>query len=99
MNARIARTVGTLVAAGGLLLGLSACSYSVAADDVKSQITSAVQDQLQAAPTSVTCPSDLDAKVGATLTCTVVMPDQKFDVVAKVTAVEGKDVKFDINQV
>jgi hypothetical protein len=99
MNARIARTVGTLAAAGALLLGLSACSYSVAADDVKTQITSAVQDQLKAAPQSVTCPGDLDAKVGATLTCNVVMPDRSFDVLAKVTAVEGKDVKFDINEV
>jgi len=99
MNARIARMVGTLAAAGGLLLGLSACSYHVAADDVQTQISSAVKDQLQADPKSVTCPDDLDATVGATLTCNVVMPDRTFDVVAKVISVEGKDVKFDINEV
>ncbi|WP_433504223.1 DUF4333 domain-containing protein [Pseudonocardia halophobica] len=99
MNARIARTIGTLAAAGGLLLGLSACSMSVSSDDVKSEITRVVQEQLQTSPNSVDCPAGLDATVGATLTCHVVIPQRSFDVVAKVTAVEGSDVKFDINEV
>ncbi|SDE89142.1 DUF4333 domain-containing protein [Pseudonocardia oroxyli] len=99
MNARIARIIGTTVAAGGLLLGLSACSMSVSSEDVQSEITSMVKEQLQTDPTKVDCPSDLDAKVGATLTCTVESPVRNFDVVATVTAVDGSDVKFNINEV
>ncbi|WP_181784950.1 DUF4333 domain-containing protein [Pseudonocardia pini] len=98
MNARIARIIGTVAAAGGLLLGLSACSMSVSSDDVKSEITRVVQEQLQADPSAVDCPSNLDATVGATLTCHVTIPDRSFDVVAKVTQVDGSDVKFDINE-
>jgi hypothetical protein len=99
MNARIGRTSGTLAAAGGLLLGLSACSSVVTGDDVQAQITSTVQEQLGAPANSVDCPEDLKAEVGATLQCNVVLPDRTFDVVAKVTSVEGSNVKFDINEV
>jgi len=99
MNARIARIIGTVAAAGGLLLGLSACSMSVSSDDVKSEITRVVQEQLNTAPSAVDCPSSLDATVGATLTCHVTIPDRAFDVEAKVTAVNGSDVSFDINEV
>lgn len=99
MNARIARIIGTTVAAGGLLLGLSACGMSVSSDDVKSEITSLVQEQLQTDPTKVDCPSDLDATVGATLTCSVESPVRNFDVVATVTAVEGSDVKYHLAEV
>jgi hypothetical protein len=99
MNARIGRTIGTLAAAGGLLLGLSACSSVVTSDDVKAQITSTVQEQLGTPAKSVDCPDDLKAEVGASVQCNVVMPDRTFDVVAKVTSVEGSNVKFDINEV
>jgi hypothetical protein len=99
MNARIARIIGTTVAAGGLLLGLSACSMTVSSDDVQTEITSLVKEQLQTDPTKVDCPSDLDAKVGATLTCTVESPLRNFEIVATVTSVEGSDVKFNLAEV
>ncbi|HEV7468900.1 MAG TPA: DUF4333 domain-containing protein [Pseudonocardia sp.] len=99
MNARIGRTIGTPAVAGGLLLGLSACSSVVTGDDVKAQITSTVQEQLGTSANSVDCPDDLEAEVGASVQRNVVMPDRTFDVVAEVTSVEGRNVKFDINQV
>jgi hypothetical protein len=55
--------------------------------------------QLGTPANSVGCPDDLKAEVGASVQCNVVMPDRTFDVVAKVTSVEGSNVKFDINEV
>jgi hypothetical protein len=98
MNARIAKTVATLAAAGGLLLGLSACSSVVSSSDVQTKVSDAVYSQTQARPDSVSCPDDLKAEVGATLTCNVVFPDERFDVVAKVTSVDGSTVNFDIDK-
>jgi len=97
--ARFARITATVVGAGGLLLGLSACSMSVDKDDVQTEITKLVQEQLQADPSAVDCPSNLDATVGATIICRVTIPARSFDVVAKVTEVNGSDVRFNLNEV
>ncbi|MEK6442680.1 DUF4333 domain-containing protein [Pseudonocardia sp. T1-2H] len=58
-----------------------------------------MQEQLRTSAKSVDCPDDLEAEVGASVQCNVVMPDRTFDVVAKVTSVEGGNVEFDINEV
>ena len=47
-------------------------------------------------PDSVTCPSDLDAKVGAQLNCEMKVKNQTFNVNVTVTSVNGSDVKFDM---
>jgi hypothetical protein len=44
----------------------------------------------------VTCPSDLEAKVGAQLNCTMKVKNQTFNVNVTVTSVNGSDVKFDM---
>jgi hypothetical protein len=99
MNARIAKVVGTMIAAGGLLLGLSACGSVVNSDEVQTKISDAVFQQTQSRPTSVDCPDDLKAEVGATLVCHVVFPDEKFDVKTTVTSVSGDTANFDIETV
>ena len=42
------------------------------------------------------CPDDLDAQVGATLTCVLTHQGESYDVDVTVTAVEGDNVSFDI---
>ena len=44
----------------------------------------------------ITCPSDLNAKVGEKLTCAITLDGKVHDVAVGVTAVDGKDVKYDI---
>jgi hypothetical protein len=90
-------------AAAGLMAGAGACScsigtssHAVSKNDVAQQITSKLTDAAGNKPDSVTCPSDLEAKVGAQLNCTMQVKNQTFNVNATVTSVNGSDVKFDI---
>jgi hypothetical protein len=76
MTHSIVRTFLVSGAAAGLMAGVAACSCSVGSSshgvsksDVASQITSKLTDAAGNKPDSVTCPSDLEAKVGAQLNC------------------------------
>jgi Domain of unknown function (DUF4333) len=73
----------------------SSTSHSVSKSDVASQITEKMTGST-GKPDSATCPSDLDAKVGAQLNCTMKFKDKSYDVNVKVTSVNGDDVKFDL---
>ena len=44
----------------------------------------------------MTCPSDLEAKVGAQLNCEMKVKNQTFNVNVTVTSVDGSNVKFDM---
>ena len=71
------RTLLVSGAAVGLMASAGACSCSIGASsshavsktDVAQQITSKLTDAAGNKPDSVTCPSDLPAKVGAQLNC------------------------------
>jgi hypothetical protein len=99
----IVRTLLISGAAAGLMAGAGACSCSVGSsshavskNDVAQQITSKLTDAAGNKPESVTCPSDLEAKVGAQLNCTMKVKNQTFNVNVTVTSVNGNDVKFDM---
>ena len=82
-----------LVTAGGALAG---CSSSVAQGDVEDQIVSQLGTQLDEEPDSASCPGDLNAEVGETMTCTLALNGLEKDVDVEVTAVEGGDASFDL---
>ena len=99
----IVRTLLISGAAAGLMAGVGACScsigtssHAVSKNDVAQQITSKLTDAAGNKPDSVTCPSDLEAKVGAQLNCTMKVKNQTFNVNVTVTSVNGSDVKFDM---
>jgi Domain of unknown function (DUF4333) len=99
----IVRTLLISGAAAGLMAGAGACScsigtspHAVSKNDVAQQITSKLTDAAGNKPDSVTCPSDLAAKVGAQLNCTMKVKNQTFNVNVTVTSVNGSDVKFDM---
>jgi len=101
MARTIVRTLLVSGAAAGLMASAGACSCSVGASsvsksDVASQITSKLTDAAGNKPDSVTCPTDLVAKVGATLNCEMKVKNETFNVNVTVTSVNGKDVKFDM---
>lgn len=76
---------------------LAACgSAAVPATDVQTQISEQLAAQVGQTPDSVTCPGDLPAEVGATLTCQLTAGSEQLPVMVTVTSVEGTDVKFDI---
>ena len=99
----IVRTLLVSAAAAGLTASVAACSCSVSSSshgvsksDVASQITSKMTDAAGNKPNSVSCPSDLEAKVGAQLNCEMKVKNQTFNVNVTVTSVEGSNVKFDM---
>ncbi len=75
-----------------LALGLTACSSSVPSDDLAKQVKEKLTQSVGQAPKSVTCPSDLEAKVGAKVTCDLVTPEGKhLDAKIVATKVDGKE--------
>lgn len=47
-------------------------------------------------PDDVTCPENLDAEVGASITCILTEQGTEYDVTATVTSVDGESANFDI---
>jgi hypothetical protein len=99
----IVRTLLVSGAAAGLMAGAGACScsigsssHAVSKSDVAKQITSKLTDAAGNKPDSVTCPTDLPAKVGAQVNCEMQVKNQTFNVNVTVTSVDGSDVKFDM---
>lgn len=45
---------------------------------------------------AITCPSDLKAKTGEKLVCSMVIDGKTYDVNIAVTSVEGSNAKFDV---
>ncbi len=99
----VVRTLLVSGAAAGLMASAGACSCSIGSSshavskaDVESQITAKMTDAAGNKPNSVDCPSDLPAKVGAEINCEMKVKGETVDVNVTVTAVNGKDVKFDM---
>nr|WP_246324299.1 DUF4333 domain-containing protein [Petropleomorpha daqingensis] len=70
---------------------------TVAKGDVAAAVAHQVESQVGSRP-KVTCPDDLQAKVGATTRCTLTLEgvDGTYGVTAKVTKVDGDQASFDI---
>ena len=88
----------SLALVAGSLLALAACggTATVSSDDVAQQISDQLAAQVGTAPDSVTCPGDLAAEVGTTMTCELTADGQSLPVTVTVTSVEGSTVNFDI---
>ncbi|TFV87136.1 DUF4333 domain-containing protein [Blastococcus sp. CT_GayMR16] len=86
-----------------LLAGLAACSASVgststlSADEVASSAEDALEEQIGVRPT-ISCPEDLEAKVGEEARCTLTGGDDptEYGVTVRVTSVDGNDATFDV---
>ncbi|QUR66827.1 DUF4333 domain-containing protein [Mycobacterium spongiae] len=102
MTHSMVRTLLVSGAAAGLVASATACSFSIGSansvskSDVEKQITEKMTDAAGDEPDSVTCPTDLPATVGAEINCEMMVNDRSFDVNVTVTAIEGKNVKFDM---
>lgn len=104
MAGSIVRTLLISGAAAGLMAAAGACSCSIGSssshavgkNDVASQISTKMTGANGTKPDSVTCPSDLPAKVGAQINCTMKVKDETFTVNVTVTSVDGSNVKFDM---
>lgn len=86
----------------GATLTVAGCSVSmggtsISKADLEQQVSSQLAASVGQQPKSVTCPGDLDAKVGASIRCSLVTPqDITYGVTATVASVNGSDVHFSI---
>lgn len=88
---------GVVPVLAGVLLVAGCGTPKVAQDKVEDQIGSQLGKQIGHKPDKVSCPDDLTGKKGKTMKCTLTDKGTKYGVTVKVTSVEGKKVKFDIN--
>jgi len=82
---------------------LGACSANVSVgtkivnkDDLQTEVQSQLSKNVGKPAPPITCPGDLDAKVDATMTCTMTDTSGTYDVAVKVTSVDGGTAKYDI---
>ena len=81
-------------------VSLTSCgAASVSAEDVESQITGELKGADGSSPDAADCPDDLEAEVGATMTCTITVGEDELEVEVKVTEVEDGTAKFAIEVV
>jgi hypothetical protein len=81
-----------------LLLAPAACGSGVlTAGKVADGAEDALEKKVGVRP-DVTCPGDLDAKVGATGRCTLTAPgdDTTYGLTVTITKVDGDDAAFDV---
>lgn len=92
------RRIVAVWCAGGLSIAvLAGCSKTVDKGDVADQISTQLSSQVGTTPDSVSCPDDLKAEVGATMTCTLTADGTDYEVGVNVTSVDGDNVAFDID--
>ncbi len=94
----MSRRLGLLAAIPVLALGPAACGAgSLTADDVAEGAEDALEDQVGARP-DISCPEDLEAKVGAETRCTLTAggDPEEYGVTVIVTSVEGDTANFDV---
>jgi Domain of unknown function (DUF4333) len=95
---KVARSTMLALAAG---IAVSGCSVFVGPNqvdrvDVAQRISTQLQTQVGRPPDAVACPANLDAKVGAALTCTLTDRGVSYDATVTVTSVDGGDVAFNL---
>lgn len=90
---RTSALAALVLVAGATLAG---CSNAASQADVEAQISSQLEGELGSAPQDVSCPDDLEAEEGQTMTCTITVEDVEYDVAVEVTSVEDETVNFDI---
>ncbi|MFL6090007.1 MAG: DUF4333 domain-containing protein [Aeromicrobium sp.] len=90
---RVLFIVGTTCASAVLLTG---CSKTVSKADVEKQSATQLAAVTNQPVPKVTCPGDLEAKVGATMKCTLVAKGDtvKYPVTITVTSLKGGKANF-----
>lgn len=80
-----------------VVAAVTGCSAgAVDQSDVEEQISAQLEAEVGQAPDRVECPEDLEAEVGATMTCLLYAGEDNIDVDVEVTSVDGDDVNFSI---
>lgn len=83
-------------AAGALLVGCSS-EAKLPKDEVADTVAEKLAAQTGQPKPDVSCPKDLEGKVGTTMRCKLTAQDgSSLGVTVKVTSAEGNEIKYDI---
>jgi hypothetical protein len=94
----VSRALRALLVLPALAFGLAACGTpTLSADDVAKGAEDALEKQVGQRP-DVTCPDDVEAKVGNETRCTLTGGDDptEYGVTVTVTSVDGNNATFDV---
>ena len=102
MNTRsMTRSAGIAVAVALPLTLLVGCSQPkvIPQAEVQTQAAAALTAKVGQESPPITCPSDLDAKVGASEVCTITLDDKVYDVTITVNAIDSStnQATFDVS--
>jgi len=90
--------LASLGSAAVVAVALVACGGgAVPKATVETNAQQALSDMAKQQAPPVTCPGDLDGKVGASEVCAITLDGKVYDVTVKVTSVDGGTAKFDVN--
>lgn len=88
----------SIIALAATLLLLAGCGQKqVDSDQLEEQVASRLTKTLGGQPDEVDCPEALPAKKGEKVECTLAAKDVEYSLALTATAVDGSDVKFDID--
>jgi hypothetical protein len=90
-----AAVFGVLAVVGAVVFFVFFDKKVVDAKTAEKNLTSAVSEETGFTPTDLSCPSDVEAKVGVTFDCHFAGPDGPYTAHMKVTKVDGDHVGFD----
>jgi hypothetical protein len=91
----LAPTVALIALAAAGCSSSGGGSFTISKSDVEAKAKSALTKSVGTAPKSITCPSDLDAKMGASETCTLTAPNgDTVPLKVTVTNVSGSKYKL-----
>lgn len=88
---RSAAVLGLAAAA----FGLTGCSKSVATADLERTVSEGIEKASGSKVERLECPDKLEAKVGASVRCTLIDKGKKYGVTVTVTSVENDTAKYD----
>ncbi len=81
--------------AATLAVGLAACGEkTVEADSAAASVTDVVAEQTGFEPDDVSCPDDVEAKVGVTFECDFTGPDGDYVAEVEIVEVSGDEAQF-----
>ena len=93
------RPIRILAAAVPALALVAACSstLTVPRADIEEEVRNGIAAEIDLAPGEVvvSCPGELVAEVGTTMTCSVTAGEAAGEVLVTITSVDGADVGFD----
>lgn len=93
----VIRTFVPMCLLAGAMTVLAGCGDpEVAKGDVEKNAATVLSAKVGKESPPITCPSGLKAKVGAAITCSMVIDGKTYDVGVNVTSIDGTNAKFDV---